>query len=319
MSEHDVLLHLPADTDPHDRCLIAWPSLDDAARWRGHLGAARDAVAELACTIARFEPVTVIVAPGEIPAARVWFGDDVDLVEVDGVDLHLRAIGPNVVLDDTGAPTALCARGNRGQQARRLADTFALPVADFDWGYGGTQVLSDGDLTALVVEPTLVAVAGSRLDAQRELARFGFERVIWLPMGRDDHPGAGQTDGLLAAAGPGRVVLQSTTDASDPDHEAATRARHRLEAAGIEVVVLDVLPHVECFDAQVEVPYVNLYVANGGVIVPVAGARDDHAMLSAIDDAYPGREVVGVPGRVLAYGGVGPRCVTLPLPSPRLR
>jgi agmatine deiminase len=52
--------------------------------------------------------------------------------------------------------------------------------------------------------------------------------------------------------------------------------------------------------------YLNLYICNGAVIVPVCGADSDAEALAIIGRAYPGREVVAVPGAVLAYGGGGP-------------
>jgi agmatine deiminase len=36
-----------------------------------------------------------------------------------------------------------------------------------------------------------------------------------------------------------------------------------------------------------------------------------------IQTAYPGREVVPVPGVVLAYGGGGPHCITQQVPEAR--
>jgi agmatine deiminase len=58
----------------------------------------------------------------------------------------------------------------------------------------------------------------------------------------------------------------------------------------------------------------NFYVCNGAVIVPVIGADSDADALELIAGAYPGREVVPVPGAVLAYGGGGPHCITQQVP-----
>jgi agmatine deiminase len=63
------------------------------------------------------------------------------------------------------------------------------------------------------------------------------------------------------------------------------------------------------------VSYLNHYVCNGAVIVPVAGTEDDEPALATIGEAFPGREVVPVPGRVLAYGGGGPHCITQQVPA----
>ena len=65
------------------------------------------------------------------------------------------------------------------------------------------------------------------------------------------------------------------------------------------------------------VSYVNLYVANGGVIVPLAGHELDEPALELIGTAFPEREVVGVPGRVVSFGGGGPHCITQQIPAGR--
>lgn len=317
MADDDVV-HLPADTDPHARGVIAWPSLATVDHWQGHLGAARDAVAEVARAIARFEPVTVLVDDGELRAAEAWLGHDaaIDAREVPGVPQRLRAEGPLPVIDLDGRPLALVPDGPAGATARAIADELGLAIGPLPWAWGGSVLVSDGDLTALCVEGSMAGTEG-QAEAETELARFGFERVVWLPGGRTDGP-TGAVDGLVAATGPGRVLLQGTTDPADPDHDVAAECRAVLELAGLEVVLVDVLPHVECFDTIVEVPYVDVYVANGGVVVPLAGAAADTAVLAAISAAYPGREVVGVPGRVLSYGGYGLRGITLPVPAPRV-
>jgi agmatine deiminase len=65
---------------------------------------------------------------------------------------------------------------------------------------------------------------------------------------------------------------------------------------------------------QIAASYMNFYICNGAVIVPVTGAETDPQALAVIAGCYPGREVVSVPGAVLAYGGGGPHCITQQVP-----
>jgi agmatine deiminase len=51
------------------------------------------------------------------------------------------------------------------------------------------------------------------------------------------------------------------------------------------------------------------------VIVPVTGAGSDPEALSIIAAAFDDRELVPVPGAVLAYGGGGPHCITQQVPE----
>jgi agmatine deiminase len=55
-------------------------------------------------------------------------------------------------------------------------------------------------------------------------------------------------------------------------------------------------------------------VANGAVIAPTASVPTDDAMLARIAEAFPDREVVPVPARVLGFGGGGVHCITQQVP-----
>ena len=89
-----------------------------------------------------------------------------------------------------------------------------------------------------------------------------------------------------------------------------------MHAAEVEVLELPFLPYAEVAGETVAVSYLNFYLCNGAVIVPVSGAETDSDALALIGQAFPGRDVVPVPGVVLAYGGGGPHCITQQVPLP---
>ena len=80
---------------------------------------------------------------------------------------------------------------------------------------------------------------------------------------------------------------------------APRRARvRRARRAGLEVLPVDQLSYVEVAGEQVAVSYLNHYVCNHAVIVPVAGTELDAPALAAIGAGFPHHEVVPVPGAV---------------------
>ena len=85
--------------------------------------------------------------------------------------------------------------------------------------------------------------------------------------------------------------------------------------AQLEILEMPYLGHAEVGGRRVRVPSVNFYVANGGVVAPTAGVPTDDAMLARIADAFPGREVVPVPARVIGFGGGGVHCITQQVPA----
>ena len=92
----------------------------------------------------------------------------------------------------------------------------------------------------------------------------------------------------------------------------------RAVAAGLDVVPFPPLTYGEVAGTRVPNAYLNLTLCNGGVIVPLAGgsASDaDEEALELLAAAFPDRDVVGVPGLVIAYGGGGPHCITQQVPA----
>jgi agmatine deiminase len=156
----------------------------------------------------------------------------------------------------------------------------------------------------------------SRDDIEQELrGRLGVERIVWLPHGiLEDDDTDGHVDNVAAFVGPGRVVAQTTADRDDPNYERLRRNVAVLRHAGLDVVELDVLPAAIVEGERVVVPPLNAYLANGLVVVPVVDGEPADRSLAIWREVFPDREVVGVPGVTLAYGGGGVHCITQQVP-----
>jgi agmatine deiminase len=122
---------------------------------------------------------------------------------------------------------------------------------------------------------------------------------------------------MLATFTDDDALLLMSRPAGDPDHEALAENRKRAEAAGLDVVEFPLVAQGEVGGTRVTLSYLNLTLCNGGVIVPLAGEtgreHDDEALVR-IAEAFPDRDVVGVPALTIAYGGGGPHCITQQVP-----
>jgi agmatine deiminase len=63
--------------------------------------------------------------------------------------------------------------------------------------------------------------------------------------------------------------------------------------------------------------YVNFYIANGGIVMPLLDARTDKAAAAKIKRLFPDRRVVGVPAREVLLGGGNIHCITQQVPAAR--
>jgi hypothetical protein len=124
-------------------------------------------------------------------------------------------------------------------------------------------------------------------------------------------------DGLAQYVRPGVVMLSVAAGDDDPNAPRFEEDRKLLEgvrdARGRRLEVMDgpVNGWVDLDGVgPTVIPYMNHYLANGAVIVPVGHIPGDDAALDLLSKAYPDREVVGVPGALISFGGGGPHCIT---------
>jgi agmatine deiminase len=322
-------MRMPAEWEPHERTLMGWPCRADL--WGETMDQARSDYATVANAIAAFEPVTMIANPGADAAdARAACTVGVEIVELALDDSWLRDCGPIYVVNDGGSRTAVHFGFNAwGEKfppwdqdaavGRLIAEHLGDPVVDGGMVLEGGSIHTDGAGTLLTTEQCLLHPSRnpgmSRHDIEAALRdRLGMDTIVWLGMGLlEDRDTDGHVDLIAAFTRPGEVLLQTVTE-DNPNFAHCEENLATLRAAGIEVATLPHLPYATVAGERVAGSYMNFYLCNGGVIVPVAGAETDAAALEVIGGCYPGREVVPVPGLVLAYGGGGPHCITQQVP-----
>jgi agmatine deiminase len=323
---------MPAETVPHERTLIAWPpDVDQCIFTPDRLGAARDDYATIVRTIAAYEPVTLVVRPDDLRNAQDLVGDAADLVEVPVDDSWMRDDGPIVVLAPDGSRAALHFRFNAwgekqlhdadalvgGEVARRIG----LPVYEVGMVLEGGSIAIDGRGALVTTERCLLNPNRNpeldRAGIETVLrACLGVERVVWLADALAEDDGTdGHVDNVVAFTAAGTALVQGCDDDANPNAAIAIDNVRRLRGAGLEVVEVPVLPYAGYAGQSLAVPYVNLYAGNGFVAVPVSGHPFDPTALALIAEHYPGRDVVAVPGVVLAYGGGGVHCITQQVPT----
>ena len=62
--------------------------------------------------------------------------------------------------------------------------------------------------------------------------------------------------------------------------------------------------------------YVNFYVANGGIVMPLLDSLLDRAAAALLKRLFPRRRVVGVAAREILLGGGNIHCITQQVPAP---
>jgi agmatine deiminase len=162
----------------------------------------------------------------------------------------------------------------------------------------------------------------TRADAERSLCDYlGAERVIWLTGALDHDNTGGHVDNLACFARPGVVIAAGEIDPQDSQYVAVQENLRRLsdarDARGRRLEVVELLqPRVRTRDGVTYSPsYVNFYLAQGAVIVPVFDDPHDEPALQTLARVFPGRTVVPVRSWVLASSDGGIHCITQQQPA----
>jgi agmatine deiminase len=325
-----MTLRMPAEWTPHARCVMAWPAR--ASMWGAQLGTAKAEYVQVARTIARTEPVLMVAnAHAGAEAAAACATADVEVVEWPIDDSWTRDMGAVVVTGGNRRAAVAFAFNSWGGKfvpydedarfATRMCDALGLERLDASpFVLEGGAITVDGEGTLVTTEQCLLnpnrnpTLSRDQIDG--ELKRWlGVERIVWLPHGiLEDDDTDGHVDNVAAFIGPGRVIAQTTSDRDDPNHGRLRRNVEVLEAAGLDVIELDVLPRSTIGGEPVVVPPLNAYLANDSVVVPTIDDGSARRALAIWREALPDRAVVGVSGAVLAYGGGGVHCITQQVP-----
>lgn len=321
----------PAEWAPHAAVWIGFPSHPDL--WEEDLDLAREEVAAFARGVwqdGKGERVILVAADdaaGE--AARALLGEDADVIVHPFGDVWLRDTGPIVV----AGPDGLAARdfgfnywGGKydlpGDEeiGGLLAASRDLSATPCDWVLEGGAIDTDGSGLVVTTEQCLLNPNRNpdltRADIEQRLSGdLGLDRILWLGDGLAHDHTDGHVDNLARFVGPNRLALPVSAGPDDPNAAVYADAKARAEAFGVEVVPIPSPGRVERDGEVVPASYMNFYIGNAAVIVPIYGAANDDAAIAAIGALFPGRTAIGVRADHLLTGGGSLHCISQQIPS----
>ncbi|MBN9326311.1 MAG: agmatine deiminase [Cellulomonas sp. 73-145] len=210
----------------------------------------------------------------------------------------------------------------------------------------GGSIDVDGEGTVLVTEECLLSAGRNpdltRADIEQQLRdHLGVEVVVWLPYGVYLDETNGHVDNFCRFVRPGVVMLTWTDDETDPQFERSAAALKVLEsttdARGRSFEVVKIHQPGPIFITEEEsrgvdsiegtLPreagdrlagsYVNSYIGNDLVVLPVFEDPHDDAAVAAYTQLFAPRHIVTVPGREILLGGGNVHCITQQQPSGR--
>jgi agmatine deiminase len=209
----------------------------------------------------------------------------------------------------------------------------------------GGAIHVDGQGTCLTTEECLLNPNRnpglSRAEIEEALRGYlGVTTVIWLDRGVYLDETGGHIDELACFTSPGHVALTWTLDRKDPQFEisqdAYLRLRKARDARGRQLTVHKIHQpgplYVSAEEAagidprarsrpriageRLPASYVNFYIANKCVVMPLFDKRYDAAAARTLKRLFPTRRVRGVATREVLLGGGNIHCITQQVPRP---
>ncbi|TWA81148.1 agmatine deiminase [Azospirillum brasilense] len=327
---------MPGEWERHTRCWMAWPCRPET--WpEGAFDAAAAAYTDVARAISRFEPLTMVCDPADVADASLACGPGIEILPLPISDSWVRDTGPSFVTDRKGQVAGVHWRFNawggnypdsaKDQQVGRLMlEHLGLRRFEAPLIMEGGSFHVDGEGTLLTTEQCLLNPNRNPNLGKAEIEELlkehlGISSVIWLGEGYQDDETDGHIDEIALFVKPGVVMAITTDDPGDANFKAfqdnLDRLKRARDAQGRELEVIPVRQPARRDEngVRLTLSYTNLYIANGGIVMPAFEDPADDEAFRVVRRAFPDREVVQVPALDIVRGGGGIHCITQQQPA----
>ncbi|KAJ6634863.1 Agmatine deiminase, partial [Pseudolycoriella hygida] len=192
--ESNETIRMPAEWEPHQRTLMAWPHSEEI--WPNIIPVRRD-IAKIANAIVDFEPVVMFADPSQVSAAESQLDNRVQVVGMPVDDLWARDTSPVFVLKTSNGQERVVGvdfnfngwgnkaiHGKDSQVAKRVIEMFEMEHRKTFLVAEGGAFETDGRGTLFVAKSSIVNTnrnSQSIDEIEKELKSvLGIKKIIWF-------------------------------------------------------------------------------------------------------------------------------------------
>lgn len=332
----DLGFAMPPEWTRHARTLMEWPVRE--ALWPEPFEEILPAYASVVKSIAKFEPVSLIVRPDRLEEAARFCGDVAEIVPIAHNDSWMRDNGPTFVVDYhhrlAGIDWTFNGWGNKfnadldNKVASRILTHLNIPRFQAPLVMEGGSFHVDGEGTLLTTEECLLNPNRNphlNREAIEEILRryLGVQKIVWLKRGWIGDDTDGHVDNVACFARPGVILTQVCSDPRDDNYEISQEnldvLKNATDAQGrsFEIIPIEQPPAAHYGDMILTQSYLNFYFVNDGIILPLFGGENSHTDQAAVETltkVFPDRTIETIDGSVVARGGGNVHCLTQQVP-----
>ena len=338
---------MPAEWETHEATWLAWPQNEET--WPGKLPQIESIYLQMMEALTPHEKVCLLVNDERTQEkvikqlrARGIQEKKVIFYLIPTVDGWVRDYGPHFILRDNdgkhekafvkwkfnawgGKYESLMLDDRIGDE---LAPLLGVPVFRQDMILEGGSIDTNGAGACLVTEQCLLNSNRnpqlSKFEIEQTLKDFlGFTHLIWLGEGIEGDDTDGHIDDITRFVNPTTVLTAVEKNQADPNHVPLQENLKRLQQATdqkgkkLEIMTFPMPGRVEGFGARLPASYMNFYIGNSAVLLPLFGHANDGAALKILQEIFPKKKVVGIRSEDLVLGLGGIHCVTHEEPAVR--
>lgn len=264
----------------------------------------------------------------------------IDCLAIPHNDAWLRDNGPTFVVNQAGELAGVNWRFNAwggkyapwdldDQVAPAILANSRTPRFDAPLVMEGGSLHVDGEGTLLTTEECLLnpnrnpGLSRARIESYLQ-QYLQVSRVIWLKRGLSGDETDGHVDNIACFAAPGAIIIQVCDDPADENYaitqenlailSQATDARGR----PLTIIPIPQPPRRDYQGKRLTLSYLNFYLVNDGLILPVFGgdaAATDQEAARILAGLFPGRRIRPVNGLAIIAEGGNVHCTTQQMPA----
>ncbi|MDR0863606.1 MAG: agmatine deiminase family protein [Candidatus Symbiothrix sp.] len=339
MEQNSFSIKLPAEWTSQSAVMLTWPHIH--TDWQPILDEVIPCFVSIAKEVIRREKLIIVCASiadvksalGDVDYSQIIFREFLsnDTWARDHGPISVFVEGKPYLLDFAFNGWGLKFPANQDNQITR--QLYESGIFTSNVGYQnllhivleGGSIESDGEGTILTTSECLLSPNRNGLDrteAEDYLKAFGAKRILWLNQGDlagDDTDG--HVDTLARFCNKETIAYVQCTDESDEHFETLSLMESELKTfrtmEGIPYHLI-ALPMAEAvYDAGERLPatYANFLIINGAVLMPAYNSPLDEVAKTALQQAFPDREIIGINCLPLIKQHGSLHCVTMQIPE----
>ncbi len=338
--------YMPAEWYPHEKTCISWP-VKESMVYPENYKELSDGFQEVIGAIAAFEPVTVLVnkeSYEEVKKRLQWYQDyalhSIEILVIEHEDAWLRDNGPTYVIHQEtqrrrGIDWGFNAWGGKyapfdkdAAVAKQLLDREGVDCYEAPLILEGGSIHVDGAGTLLTTKECLLNPNRNPHLAQKDIEAYmedylNIEQILWLNHGLHGDETDGHIDNIACFANETTILIQTTKDTMHPDYMntchnlEVLKGAKNLKGEPYHIIELESPPLRYYKGKALTLSYLNFYLVNNGLILPVFGGdalETDRKAIATLKEVFPDRDMITIDGMRIIKEGGNVHCITQQMP-----